>query len=63
MIVHGLYVKNSTRYTNRNEHLPAAVGVNSSLECMITVIGSLIGAGACSPIYDWKFYFKYVSEK
>lgn len=28
----------------------AAVGVNSSLERMITVIGSLIGAGACSYI-------------
>ena len=28
----------------------AAVGVNSSLERMITLIGSLIGAGACSYI-------------
>ncbi len=28
----------------------AAVGVNSSLERMITIIGSLIGAGACSYI-------------
>ncbi|MCD7745962.1 MAG: hypothetical protein LUI13_11910 [Lachnospiraceae bacterium] len=28
----------------------AAVGVNSSLERLITVIGSLIGAGACSYI-------------
>ena len=28
----------------------AAVGVNNSLECTITLIGSLIGAGACSYI-------------
>lgn len=28
----------------------AAVGVNSSLERMITIIGSLLGAGACSYI-------------
>ena len=28
----------------------AAVGVNSSLERLITLIGSLIGAGACSYI-------------